>query len=208
MKQYDYKNNDLIFKTIAPVILIWTLIIFSFYLRGKIRGLHMPIWIYSILFIPYIWAIQGIYSIKNDTRGQGLVVDRPSCLNLDVPESLKQKGFVALFKPECRSAQQKVGFVEAAGVNQRFNYILNILFLLILIFISMKVKLKGSLNYRMRETTTVLVFILLLGTLVTSGFIVFPWRAIVFTRMGLGFTTCAASLLAYIIISLTYHSVY
>lgn len=207
MKQYDYKNNDLIFKTITPVIFVWSLIIFTFYLRHKSRTVHMPIWIYAILGIPYIWAIQGIYNIKNDSKGQGLVVDRPSCLNLNVPESLKQKGFVGLYKPECRSAQQKIGFVEASGVNRSFNYLLNILFLLILIFISMKVKMKGNLNYMMRESTTLLVFIMLLGTLVTSGFIVFPWRAIVFTRMGLGFTTCAATLLTYIIVSLTYHSI-
>tara|TARA_Y100000996_G_scaffold379584_1_gene332950 strand:- start:1357 stop:1980 length:624 start_codon:yes stop_codon:yes gene_type:complete len=207
MKQYDYKKNDLIFKTITPVIAVWTLILYSFYLRRKVKGLHMPHWIYGILGIPYIWAIQGIYSINNDTRGQGLIIDRPSCLNLNIPESLKQKGFVGLYKPECRSAQQKIGFVEASGANQVFNYVLNILFLLILIFISMKVKIQGNLNYRMIESTTILVFILLLGTLVTSGFIVFPWRAIVFTRMGLGFTTCAASLLAFIIVSLTYHSI-
>ena len=207
MKQYDYKKNDLIFKTITPVIAVWTLILYSFYLRRKVKGLHMPHWIYGILGIPYIWAIQGIYSINNDTRGQGLVIDRPSCLNLNIPESLKQKGFVGLYKPECRSAQQKIGFVEASGANQVFNYVLNILFLLILIFISMKVKIQGNVNYKMIESTTILVFILLLGTLVTSGFIVFPWRAIVFTRMGLGFTTCAASLLAFIIVSLTYHSI-
>ena len=207
MKLYDYKNNDLIFKTITPVIFVWSIIIVSFYLRRKSRTVHMLIWIYAILGIPYIWAIQGIYNIKNDSKGQELVVDRPSCLNLNVPESLKQKGFVGLYKPECRSAQQKIGFVEASGVNRSFNYLLNILFLLILIFISMKVKMKGNLNYMMRESTTLLVFIMLLGTLVTSGFIVFPWRAIVFTRMGIGFTTCAATLLTYIIVSLTYHSV-
>ena len=207
MKLYDYKNNDLIFKTITPVIFVWSIIIFSFYLRRKSKVLHIPNWIYAILGIPYIWAFQGIYNIKNDTTGQGLVVDRPSCLNLNVSESLKQKGFVGLYKPECRSSQQKINFNEAASTNRAFNYILNILFLLILIFISMKVKMKGNLNYMMRESTTLLVFIMLLGTLVTSGFIVFPWRAIVFTRMGLGFTTCAASMLAYIIVTLTYHSI-
>ena len=111
MKLYDYKNNDLIFKTITPVIFVWSIIIVSFYLRRKSRTVHMPIWIYAILGIPYIWAIQGIYNIKNDSKGQGLVVDRPSCLNLNVPESLKQKGFVGLYKPECRSAQQKIGAI-------------------------------------------------------------------------------------------------
>ena len=207
MKLYDYKNNDLIFKTITPVIFVWSIIIFSFYLRRKSNVLHMPNWIYAILGIPYLWAIEGIYNIKNDTKGQGLVIDRPSCLNLNISESLKQNGFVGLYKPECRSSQQKIGFALAAATNRVFNYILNILFLLILIFISMKVKMKGNLNYMMRESTTLLVFIMLLGTLVTSGFIVFPWRAIVFTRMGLGFTTCAATMLAYIIVSLTYHSI-
>ena len=57
MKQYDYKNNDLIFKTITPVIVVWTLIIFSFYLRSKVRGLHMPFWIYAILFVPYLFIL-------------------------------------------------------------------------------------------------------------------------------------------------------
>lgn len=206
MKKYDYKSNDLMFKTIFPVLLVWSFIMFfAFYIPYKKKGINMPLVVFFILAIPYIWAIQGIYNISNDDRGQGLVIDRPACLNLDVPDNLKSRGFVGLFKPECRSAQQKIGFTESNFINQKFNYILNILFLLILIFISTNVKMKGNLTYRMRKSTTVLVFIMLLGSLITSGFVVFPWRAIVYTRIGIGFAVCAASLLTYMILGLTTH---
>ena len=204
MKKYDYKYNDLIFKTIFPVMLVWTVILFfAFYLPYRQKGIYMPMWVCLPLSLPYIWAINGILGIINDTTGQGLVIDRPSCLNLDISDSLKKKGFVGLFKVECRSAQQKIGYTEAASTNLSFNYILNILFLLILIFISIKVKRKGRLNHRMKKSATVLVFIMLLGSLITSGFIVFPWRAIIFTRIGAGFGVCAASLLTFMILGLT-----
>jgi len=206
MKPYNYKYIDLIIKTIFPVMIVWTVImIFGFYLPYKKRGIKMPIWVFVPLGIPYIWALDGLFRINKDTKGQGLVVDRPSCLNIDVPESLQKKGFVGLYKPECRGAQQKIGYTESASANKYFNYLLNILFLLILIFISMKLKRGSGLNYRMQKSATILVFILLLGSLVTSGFIVFPWRAIVFTRIGLGFIVCAASLLTFMIVALTSH---
>lgn len=204
MKKYDYKKNDLIFKTIFPVILVWTVIlIFAFYLPYKKKGIYIPVWVCLPLSLPYIWAINGFFGINNDTKGQGLIIDRPSCLNLNIPGSLRKKGFVGLFKVECRAEQQKIGYNEAASSNRSFNYILNILFLLILIFISIKVKMKGSLNHRMTKSATVLVFIMLLGSLITSGFITFPWRAIIYTRIGRGFAVCGASLLTFMILGLT-----
>ena len=80
--------------------------------------------VYLILLLPYICAIQTIIGISKDIRGQGMVIDRPPCLDLNVPESLKKIGFVSLFKPECRGAQQKLQYEQAAMQNQTLNYIL------------------------------------------------------------------------------------
>ena len=113
---HDYKLYDLIIKTVIPVTILWTLILyFAFYERfsnifNKKEQHIMTSKVYLILLFPYIWAIQTIIGISKDIRGQGMVIDRPPCLDLNVPESLKKIGFVSLYKPECRGAQQKLQF--------------------------------------------------------------------------------------------------
>ena len=210
MYVHNYKFYDLIIKTVVPVIVLWSLILFfAFYKPYKTfynKEKHMMNnKIYLILLFPYIWAISTIMGVSKDVHGQGLVIDRPACLNLDVPKSLKKMGFVSLFKPACRGAQQKIQYEQAAMQNQTLNYILNILFLLILIFISVKSRSLLHIQTHVAKSTAVLVFILILGSLASSGFINFPWRAMVFTRISVGLIVCAATLLTHMILGIFLH---
>ena len=207
---HNYKLNDLIIKTVVPVIILWSLILFfAFYKPYK--AFHntekhlMNNKVYLILLFPYIWVIQTIIGVLKDVDGQGTIVDRPACLNLDVSKPLKKMGFVSMYKPACRGAQQKIQYEQAAMQNQTLNYILNILFLLILIFISVKSRSLIHIHNHVVKSTAVLVFILILGSLASSGFINFPWRAMVFTRISVGLIVCAATLLTFMILSIFLH---
>jgi len=210
MLVHNYKLDDLIIKTVVPVIVLWSLILFfAFYKPYKVfykKEKHlMSDKIYLILLFPYVWAISTIMGVSKDVNGQGSVVDRPACLNLDIPKSLKKMGFVSLYKPACRSAQQKIQYEQAEMQNQTLNYILNILFLLILIFISIKSRSLKHIQTHVTKSTAILVFILILGSLASSGFINFPWRAMVFTRISVGLIVCAATLLTFMILSIFVH---
>ena len=207
---HNYKLDDLIIKTVVPVIVLWSIILFfafykpyeAFYKKEK----HlMSNKVYLVLLFPYIWAIQTIMGVSKDAKGQGMVIDRPACLNLDVPKSLKKMGFVSLYKPACRGAQQKLQYESAANQNKTLNYILNILFLLILIFISVRSRSLKHIIEHVKKSTAVLVFILILGSLASSGFINFPWRAYVFTRISVGLIVCATTLLTFLILSIFLH---
>ena len=207
---HNYKLDDLIIKTVVPVTVLWSLILFfAFYKPYKVfykKEKHlMSNKIYLILLFPYIWAIQTIMGVSKDVDGQGMVIDRPACLNLDVPKSLKKMGFISMYKPACRSAQQKLQYEVAGNQNKTLNYILNILFLLILIFISVKARSLRHIKTHVTRSTAVLVFILILGSLASSGFINFPWRAYVFARISMGLIVCAATLLTFMIFAIFVH---
>ena len=162
--------------------------------------------VYLILLFPYIWAISTIIGVSKDVHGQGVVIDMPACLNLDVPKSLKKRGFVSIYKPACRTAQQQLQYESSSTMqNKTLNYILNILFLLILIFISVKARSLIHIQTHVAKSTAILVFILILGSLASSGFINFPWRAMIFTRISVGLIVCAATLLTFMILSIFLH---
>ena len=110
-----------------------------------------------------------------------------------------------MYKPACRIAQQQIQYNEAQSMNKAFNFVLNILFLLILIFISVKQKTLTQVHNRVKKTTAILVFYLILGSLTSSGFIKFPWRALVFTRISTGLIVCASTLLTFMIICIFEH---
>ena len=199
--KYDYKVNSLIVKTFLPILILWTITISMIY-----KDMKKDKSIFSILFFPYLYIIISILGVLNDKDGQGLVIDRESCYEVDdeIDEDLRKKGFVGVFKPQCRASQQMTQFGEAQNVNDNMNYVLNILFLLILIFISTKSNASNYYHILSNKIVCIIVFYILLGTLASTGFITFPWRAIIFTRISLCLSLCTSTLLTLLILILFY----
>ena len=202
----EFKKYYLGYVTLLLPLLIWLFILYFVFYKSYI-GVSFTTRGYAsflILLFPIIWTLHGLFSIISGKQSSGLVEERPGCLDLSVTPNLKNKGVVGLYKPACKNAQVKTTLAAADTVNQIFNFLLQILFLTILIFFEIKRKTIKK-PQRIARLISVLVVLLLLGSIFSTGFLRYPYRGLIYTRVATGFSILAATVLTFVIFGFFVH---